>query len=133
MDILNRKHVILDRFGMLLSGLCAFHCSVLPIVLLFGIGTGYGWLVSHEVEVLFLSISFALACLSLVSGYVKRHRNLYVLIIALIGFILFGIGHEFMPFLFKIIFTTLGGICILYAHYLNLRYISIGYNLAGKG
>jgi len=116
----------LDKVGMFISGLCALHCSVIPFALLLGIGGGLSWIMSHEVEIVFFLISLTLASISLIHGYSRIHRNSIVLIVALIGFISFLVGHEISGFALKIILTSMGGVSILIAHYLNYKFQSRG-------
>ena len=122
----------LDLAGMILSGLCALHCSLIPLIILLGMGTGLRWVMSHEIEMTFLFVSFAIASLSLIYGYFRFHRRAVVILLAILGFVFFVIGHEFLPFLPKIILTSFGGVCILFAHYLNLKFRSLSYTLAIK-
>jgi phosphoglycerol transferase MdoB-like AlkP superfamily enzyme len=106
---------------MIFSGLCALHCSIIPLIVLLGLGGSLSWMMSHEVELFFFVVSLSIAALSLIFSYFK-HRKASVIFIALIGFILFIIGHEYLTLTPKTILTSTGGLCILLAHYLNLRF-----------
>ncbi|MEE9371954.1 MAG: MerC domain-containing protein [Saprospiraceae bacterium] len=121
MGIQHENTILLDKAGMLVSGLCAIHCSILPILLVLGVGTGFGWMLSHEVELIFLIVSLLIASYSLVQGYIKVHRRIGIVVLAFIGFFLLILGHEIEAFTLGIVLSTVGGISILLAHLASFR------------
>ena len=132
MRIQQKNTILLDKAGMFISGLCAVHCSVLPILLILGLGSSFGWMLSHEVELIFLVVSLVIASFSLLEGYIKIHRNLGVIFLALIGFAFLIIGHEIEVAYLNIFLSTIGGISILLAHLVNFRFRSRGITLASN-
>ena len=122
----------LDKAGMVVSGLCAVHCSVLPIVFIVGAGSGFSWILSHEVEMIFFIVSLCIATFSLVEGYFKTHGRFDLLLFAIVGFVLLVIGHEVSGFVLSILLSTFGGLIILAAHFINFRLRSRGINFASN-
>lgn len=112
----------LDRLGIFTSILCAIHCSVLPIVLAMGVFSGISWMDSHATEGIFLAFSVFFIFSSLYPSYKKKHQNRAPLMLAGIGFSLFGIGM-FLPHSAHIVSSTLGGICVAISHFINLKLI----------
>lgn len=109
----------LDMFGIAGSTLCAIHCSALPLLLATGSLSGLAWMESHWVEYLFLGSAVLLAGWSIYGSY-SKHQRPAALIMAILGFILFFIGmvqHNHS----EIGLTTLGGVIIALAHFVNWR------------
>lgn len=129
MRILQKNTNLLDKAGMLVSGLCAVHCSVLPILFVLGLGSGFGWMVSHEVELIFLIVSLIIACFSLIQGYLRVHGQIGVLLLAILGFVLLILGHEIEIQTLGIALSTMGGLSILLAHLANFKFRSRGVTL----
>lgn len=109
----------LDFIGMATSLLCAVHCSILPILLGFGLLNGLVWTQSAWMEGLILSISLIIASLSLIKSY-QSHKSAKPLLICLIGFVLFGTAHV-AGHGFHMVLATLGGTLIAAAHLINWR------------
>lgn len=110
----------LDRLGIATSILCAIHCSVLPMVLAMGVFSGASWMDSHTTEAVFLSCSVFFVFSSLYPSYRKKHKNAMPLVIAGYGFAFFGIGM-LLPHTYHIIFSTMGGLSVATAHFINLN------------
>ena len=132
MHFFQKNNILLDKIGMWISGACAIHCSVLPLLVVFGLGSGMGWMLSHEVELIFLISSLCIASFSLAQGYLKVHRDIRIILLACVGFISFIVGHQFQSLLLHISFSTLGGILILLAHLANFKLRHRSRNLATK-
>ena len=124
-----KNTILLDKAGMFISGLCAVHCSILPIMLVLGLGSGFSWLLSHEVELIFLVVSLIIASYSLVEGYLKVHKHIGVIFLAIVGFVSLIIGHEVEFLALSIFLSTIGGLSILLAHLMNFRFRSRGIKL----
>jgi len=127
-----KNNIELDKVGMWLSGVCAIHCSVLPIMLAFGVGSSLGWMLSHEFEMIILIISLCVASYSLIEGYIKVHRNAKVILLAILGFALLVIGHEITIQYLGATLSTLGGVSILISHFINFRLRNRSCNLAAN-
>jgi len=110
----------LDLWGSIASITCAIHCSVLPIVLSLGLMSGWSWLANEWIDLLLIIISAILVYWSLGSGYRDVHHHKGPLSLALLGFLLFGLGH-FGFHEYEMFFSTLGGILIAGSHFFNWR------------
>ncbi len=116
----NKIRPNLDIWGSIASLTCAIHCSILPIVLSFGILSGWSWLENEWIDFGFILISLFLVTWSLGSGYRSVHHIKTPLIIAICGFAIFAIGH-FLFHELEIYLSTIGGLLITYSHYKNWK------------
>ena len=114
-----------DRVGIGLSLLCLFHCLLLPFVVMlmpalefFPVveSSGHTELV-HGGLLLFI---LPAAYLGWVRGY-RRHGNLSVMVTGMVGLALLGLAFQFSDNRVHVAFTSVGGLMILYAHFVNLR------------
>jgi hypothetical protein len=108
-----------DAIGFSVSALCAVHCVVLPLALLF---TTTGWLSYLEgavVENTILLISVTVALASLVPSYLHHHRNLKALFFFGVGFLLIGLGRLEVNEVWEISTTTIGAALVASAHFIN--------------
>jgi NO-binding membrane sensor protein with MHYT domain len=109
----------MDRFGVLLSGLCAVHC-VLGIVLVGMLGVGGPLLLAPEVHQIGLALAVAVGFISLGFGAV-RHGRMVPLLIGGVGLSLMTaalfVGHG-LP---EAVLTICGVSLVAAAHILNLR------------
>lgn len=109
-----------DFLGILTSGLCVIHCSVLPILLAFGFAQGVVWMHSLAVELVFIALGMSFAYFALYKGYKHIHGNSKPLMIASLGFCCFFIGIT-LGHNAEILFTSLGGIMIVSSHFSNWK------------
>ena len=107
-----------DFVGFLASLTCAVHCSLLPIALTFGALSGLAWMERPWVEAVFIILSIIIATWSLADGYFNKHKNFKAIGIVIVGFG-FIILSRFVEGNWEAILTTLGGIGIAVAHYVN--------------
>ena len=118
------KPAPLDGVAIAISGLCALHCLLLPVLLslspalvdpLFGDEHFHGWLL-----VLIVPVS----ALALGSGY-RRHRDAAIWPPAFAGLVLLLIsaiaGIEVLGPLWEPVITVSGGVLMAWAHWLNFR------------
>lgn len=110
----------LDFLGFTTSVLCALHCAALPLILSFSALSGLTWLENFWVEFSLIGISFVIASLSLGQSYLKVHRRLNAIQIVLIGFG-FILVSRFVEGAAEAWLTTIGGVMIAVAHYVNWR------------
>jgi len=120
-------HSEIDKIGISLSGLCAIHCLVTPLLLLFI--PAWGSYFQHEfVHIIFFLIVSPLA---LVSFYrvLKKHRNRVPLILGIIGsgvlllsFFEAGHNHSGVHFL-----SVVGSIFLISGHYISLKKCRCGH------
>jgi hypothetical protein len=109
----------LDRFGVLLSGLCALHC-VAGLLLVAGLGLGGQFLFAPVIHRVGLALAIAVGALTLGIGVV-RHRDPRPLQVGGAGLALMAIallvGHGAAEAV-----LTIGGVSLLaWAHWRNLR------------
>ena len=109
----------MDRFGVLLSGLCAVHC-VLGVVLVGVLGLGGQALLAPEVHQIGLALAVVVGFISLGFGVARHGRGAPMLIggfgLTLMAVALF-VGHGLPEAV-----LTIGGVgLVALAHILNLR------------
>ncbi len=110
----------LDRFGVLLSGLCALHC-IAGLLLVAGLGLGGELLFAPEIHRVGLALAIVVGGITLVLGVVRHGdprplqigaAGLGLMIVALV------VGHGSAE-----AFLTIGGVTLLaWAHLRNLRH-----------
>ena len=109
----------LDRFGVLLSGLCMLHCLA-GLLLVAGLGLGGEFLLAPVIHRVGLALAIAVGTVTLVIGVV-RHRDPRPLQVGAAGLALMAIalfiGHGTAEAL-----LTIAGVSLLaWAHWRNLR------------
>lgn len=109
----------LDRFGVLLSGLCALHCLA-GLLLVAGLGLGGQFLFAPVIHRVGLALAIAVGAATLVIGVV-RHRDPRPLQVGGLGLALMAlalfVGHGMEEAL-----LTIAGVALLaWAHWRNLR------------
>lgn len=118
-DAVNLIRARLDRFGVLLSGLCLLHCLA-GLLLVAGLGLGSQLLFSPVIHRIGLALAIGVGAITLGIG-VARHRDPRPLQIgggglALMAVALF-VGHGMGESL-----LTMAGVSLLaWAHWRNLR------------
>lgn len=112
-----KKHII-DKLGIITSGLCAIHCIALPLLLSFGIIGGFNDGFHDTTELVVIIVSTILALWSIYNGLNGHGRLLPQLFIALgatiilIGALTHFYSHAFMAF---------GGLLLVVGHWRNWR------------
>lgn len=109
----------LDRFGVLLSGLCMLHCLA-GLLLVAGLGLGGQFLFAPVIHRVGLALAIAVGAVTLVIGVV-RHRDPKPLQIGGAGLALMAValfvGHGVEEAL-----LTIAGVSLLaWAHWRNLK------------
>lgn len=109
----------LDRFGVLLSGLCALHCLA-GLLLVAGLGLGGQFLFAPVIHRVGLALAIAVGAVTLVIGVVK-HRDPKPLQVGGAGLALMTValfvGHGTEESL-----LTIAGVTLLaWAHWRNLK------------
>jgi|GEM_PF-618578 len=118
-----RRADYLDLAGALTSGLCAFHCALLPALTGLLPVVGIGILADERTETAFLAASSVLATISVGLGY-RKHRSRSVVAVATSGLISLGFGHFAETRGYEgpsVILVVAGSLAIAGAHLLNLR------------
>lgn len=121
---MSRSHQ-LDRFAILLSGVCLVHCLLAPILLtlvpIFSFAALVEDLVFHQLMLWFVVPTSLLA---LFIGC-KKHRLWPIALsgftgIAILFFVAF-LGHDIFTVTEEKIITSIGGMVLALSHYLNFR------------
>lgn len=109
----------MDRFGMVLSGLCAVHC-MLGVVIVGVLGLGGQILLAPEIHEIGLALAVVIGSISLGFG-VLRHGRIMPLVLGGAGLSLMAaalfVGHG-LP---EAVLTICGVAMVATAHILNLR------------
>lgn len=112
-----RGHI--DRFGVLLSGLCAVHC-VVGIVLVAGLGVGGGMLLHPSIHRYGLVVATVVAAVAIGLG-AMRHRRAAPFVVAMTGLSFMGGGLAVEHGLEEAVLTVIGVTLVSAGHLLNLR------------
>ncbi len=112
-----------DKTAIVLSFLCALHCTVLPIVLI--LLPSISGLLAFDPEALHLWLIFAVIPISLyavISGF-RYHSNKNILFISSIGMILLVaavvFGHDILDGKGEVILTLAGSLLVMFGHLRN--------------
>ena len=118
----SRTTEILDRTGILLSGLCVVHCLALP--LLITVAPFLGQFAEGHLHAQMLVIVLPLSTGALALGF-RRHRNGQIIIAGLVGMLLLVLGgtvmHEQFGIVADRVFTMSGAIVLAISHWFNSR------------
>lgn len=109
-----------DKIGACASTLCAVHCLALPILVLVGAESFIQFAYTELVEKLLLGTALIIALLAFVPGYLK-HKEHYILVLFLAGFVLLFIGEELPSAFSQLAVPAVGAGVIVYAHIQNYR------------
>jgi len=108
----------IDSLGFSASVLCAIHCALMPFLLTFSALGSLKFLENPKIEIFIIILSLALALLSLLPACLKGHRKLSAIYIAMIGFILIGIGRAEI---YESVITPVGACFVGFSHFQNWR------------
>ena len=117
----------LDKVGILCSGACAIHCIMTPIITL-GSPAIASFFKSEWLHIGLLLLLIPVAIFAFLNGQ-KSHRKNRPFIIGIIGIIFLISAVVFESLLkieikyFETILTFIGCIFLIYAHFLNIRYL----------
>ena len=110
----------LDRLGIWISGLCAFHCLSLPVVIPLLPLISSTFFAQSWFERTILRISMLIGAVALFSGALRYHGRYYPVIMLAAGGIIYWhknmFGEVYEPFT-----IATGALLIVAAHYINMR------------
>ena len=122
MKILTNAGPVLDRVAISASGICAFHCLLLPLILslLPALGATFFGQETFHVVLLWLVIPLSVVALSMGC---RKHKNWVVGVLGLIGLTFLIIaavfGHDFLGEMGERFATLAGALFIGVGHYRN--------------
>ena len=113
----------LDLAGVILSGVCLVHCTLLPAALALLPFLGMQFHADERLHVLVTLLVVPVALFALVTGF-RRHRLLWVLLLGMAGLaIILGapVVAEPLGHVLEGVVTAVGGLALIAAHVANWR------------
>lgn len=113
-----------DRLGAGAATLCAVHCAVLPVAMVFLPALGLEFLASHAFEGFFLAFTTLFAVLS-VGHSIRAHGRFFAWWLLVPGLAVLW-GERLVPWIHDhvvahALMMTIGGSLVAIAHLINLR------------
>jgi hypothetical protein len=110
-----------DKTGAAVSWVCAVHCLAIPLIVSSFPLLGLSFLAGEAVEYVFIGLSVVIAAVSLLPAYFKSHRKIRAVLLFTsgIGFMIFSDILFEDDLTGKIVFVSVGAICITLAHFIN--------------
>ena len=109
----------MDRFGLMLSGLCAVHC-VLGIVIVAGLGLGGGLLLDPIIHRSGMLLATLVAGVAIGIGAVQ-HRRAAPFVVAMTGLSFMGGALAVDHGVEEAVLTVIGVTLVALGHVLNIR------------
>ena len=109
----------LDRFGIVLSGLCALHCLA-SIAIVSALGLGGQWLFAPEIHRWGLLVALLVAAVTIGWGALK-HRRRAPFVVAMMGMSFMGGALAAPHGMEEAVLTIIGVALVSLGHLLNLR------------
>lgn len=113
----------LDLAGVILSGICLVHCTLLPVLLAMLPFLGAHYEADERLHLLVTVLVVPVAMLALLTGF-RRHRLWWVPLLGLCGLALILAApalHETLGHTLEGVLTALGGLGLISAHLVNWR------------
>ncbi len=104
---------------MWLSGLCAIHCLITPVIMVSLPLLGVKLFENHFIEMVLVVISFAVAMSAVVNSYLKVHKNFNVILTTLSGFALIATSHILHGETLEVILSVTGSLLIIIGLFYN--------------
>lgn len=125
----------LDMLGFSASTICAIHCALIPVILLFLPLIGLEFIHNPVIEFALIGLSLVIGIYTLRSGYLKHHGRLYPTVLFILGLAIIVWGHFFAGHeiheghideittmsIIGAIVIPVGAIMIAIAHYMNRK------------
>jgi len=110
----------LDKIGIWISSLCAFHCLALPVAIPLLPLISSTFFAQLWFERMILTISMLIGAVALLSGALRYHNRYYPIAMLAIGGVIYWhkniLGEQYEPFT-----IATGALLIVAAHYINMR------------
>lgn len=114
-------HSKVDKLGATISGACAVHCAITPLLITLGPLLGLSFLTDRRFETAIILLALGLASISLAWGFAKKHRQFLPLGIMLFGIAAISIAQfELLEFPEPAL-MAFGGLSIAVSHIVNAR------------
>lgn len=124
----HQRMAFLDRFAMMLSGICMIHCLVTPLLVALLPILGIALLSDREFHWLLLVLVLPASIWALASGC-RRHRRFTIAVIGVTGLVILvsiGIaGHQIFGEDGERFVTSIGSATVAIAHLMNYRQLRI--------
>lgn len=114
-------HGTMDKLGATISGACAAHCALAPLLITLAPLLGISFILDKRFETAMILVAVGLASLSIGWGFVKKHRRFLPLGVFLLGLALIAIAQFGFFALPEPAFMALGGLSIAASHLVNAR------------
>ena len=111
----------LDRLGITASTLCAIHCAITPVLFTSLPLIGLGFLANHWIEWGMIILALVIGAYSSGSAFLVHHRNVWPVVLLLVGFSLICGGHLWLSGWAEAIMAPAGGLSIALAHVINIK------------
>ncbi len=111
----------LDKFGISASLLCAIHCAFMPLLLPLAAMLGLGFLWEPAFEIAMILLALAVGAISITSGYLNVHRNIYPYIFLVSGIAMIIATKLFFDHHFEPVLLPIGALLIVASHWFNYR------------
>jgi phosphoglycerol transferase MdoB-like AlkP superfamily enzyme len=118
--VLAKARLLFDKFGIMVTSLCAIHCILLPVILpvlpLLGLTAAH----NHAFEGFVLLFTMVLGFITLFIGFHRYHRKLYPFYSLFLGGFIYwqrdAWGHEY-----EHVILVIGASLVVFAHIMNMR------------
>lgn len=118
--MLAKARVMFDKFGIMVTSLCAIHCILLPVILpilpLIGLTASH----NHAFEGFVLLFTMVLGFITLFIGFHRYHRKLYPFYALFLGGFIYwqrdAWGHDM-----EHVVLVVGAALVILAHIMNMR------------
>ena len=120
---MNEKQGILslDRLGMCACFICMVHCLAVPLLLIIGLESALAWVEQEWIEHTLLFSSLVIGLMAFWGGF-RKHKQHYIPILFVAGFLLLLNGEGVVNTTLGIILSVSGASLIAYAHIQNLKW-----------
>ena len=117
--------MLLDRAGICVSALCLIQCLLLPVVVVAAPMLSVPFVDAEVFHLILLGLIVPVSAMAFYLGY-RAHANRTMVLLGGAGvaivFVTAVVGHDHLSSLASALWTSLGGVLLISAHTLNLRY-----------
>jgi len=116
-----KNAVALDKIGICTSVFCMVHCLAVPVLFILGMDTLLLAVDQEWVEMTIIGVSLLIGLIAFMGGYL-RHRQHFILVLFVAGFLLLVNGEAVAGSWQSLGLSIAGAATIAYAHFQNLRW-----------